>query len=76
MKTKVYYANIRKLIVMIVLAAAASAAYMLLDVNFGNERLFAYALHIRTPKLIVMVITGLVAEWIIKRRNRKGGDES
>ena len=57
MKTKVYYANIRKLIVMIVLAAAASAAYMLLDVNFGNERLFAYALHIRTPKLIVMVIT-------------------
>ena len=26
--------------------------------------------------LIVMVITGLVAEWIIRRRNRKGGDES
>lgn len=57
MKTKVYYANIRKLIVMVVLAVAASAAYMLVDVNFHNERLFAYALQIRTPKLIVMVIT-------------------
>lgn len=57
MKTKVYYANIRKLIVMIILAVIASAAYMLVDVKFDNERLFAYALQIRTPKLIVMVIT-------------------
>lgn len=57
MKTKAYYINIRKLIIMIVLAALASAAYMLVDVNFSNERLFAYALQIRTPKLVVMVIT-------------------
>lgn len=57
MKTEAYYINIRKLLVMAVLAVLASAAYMLVDVNFGNEKLFAYALQIRTPKLIVMVIT-------------------
>lgn len=57
MKTKIYYANIRKLIVMCLLAAAVSAAYMLVDVKFSNEKLFAYALQIRMPKLIVMVIT-------------------
>ena len=57
MKTKAYYVNIRKLLVMAVLAVLAAAAYMLVDVNFGNEKLFAYALQIRTPKLIVMVIT-------------------
>ncbi len=31
--------------------------YMLVDVNFDNEKLLAYSMHIRTPKLIVMVIT-------------------
>ena len=30
---------------------------MLVDVNFNNERLFAYAMEIRAPKLAVMVIT-------------------
>lgn len=57
MKTKTYYRNIRKLLIMVVLAVLASTAYMLVNVNFDNERLFAYALQIRTPKLIVMVIT-------------------
>ena len=57
MKTKAYYINIRKLLIMTVLAVLASAAYMLVDVNFSNSKLFAYALQIRTPKLIVMVIT-------------------
>ena len=42
---------------MSVLVAAAAAAYMLTDVNFGNEKLFHYAMKIRTPKLIVMLIT-------------------
>lgn len=42
---------------MFVLALLAAAAYMLVDVNFENERLFHYALKIRTPKLIVMLIT-------------------
>lgn len=60
MKTRAYYANIRKLAVMAVLAAMAAAAYMLTDVNFENQRLFAYAMKIRTPKLIVMIITAFV----------------
>ena len=57
MKTKIYYANIRKLTDMSVLAVIAMGAYMLVDVNFNNERLFAYAMEIRAPKLAVMVIT-------------------
>ena len=57
MNTAAYRSNIRKLIFMSVLVAAAAAAYMLADVNFGNEKLFHYAMKIRTPKLIVMLIT-------------------
>lgn len=57
MRTKEYYRNIQKLVMMALLAAAAAAAYMLVEVNFDNERLFFYALKLRTPKLIVMIIT-------------------
>lgn len=57
MKTKRYYANIRKLTGLGLLAAAASVAYLLINVNFENERLFSYAMQIRTPKLIVIIIT-------------------
>ena len=57
MNTAAYRSNIRKLIIMSVLVAAAAAAYMLTDVNLGNEKLFHYAMKIRTPKLIVMLIT-------------------
>ena len=31
--------------------------YMLVEVNFGNSKLFAYSMRIRVPKLIVMLIT-------------------
>lgn len=57
MRTKAYYRNIQKLVIMALLAVAAAAAYMLVEVNFDNERLFFYALKLRTPKLIVMIIT-------------------
>lgn len=58
MRTKAYYRNIQKLVMMALLAAvAAAAAYMLVEVKFDNERLFFYALKLRTPKLIVMIIT-------------------
>ena len=57
MRTKAYYRNIQKLVMMALLAAVATAAYMLVEVNFDNERLFFYALKLRTPKLIVMIIT-------------------
>ena len=57
MKTKAYYRNIQTLVIMALLAVAAAAAYMLVEVKFDNERLFFYALKLRTPKLIVMIIT-------------------
>ena len=57
MNQEAYRKNIRKLEVMAALALAAAAAYMLVGVNFGNEKLFLYAMKIRTPKLIVMLIT-------------------
>lgn len=49
--------NQKKLIVMMVLVILACALYMLVNVKFGNEKLFWYAMKIRTPKLIVMLIT-------------------
>lgn len=52
-----YRANMRKLIMMVVLALIAVALYMSVDVNFGSEKLFLYAMKIRTPKLIAMLIT-------------------
>ena len=57
MRTKAYYRNIQKLVMMALLAVVAAAAYMLVEVNFNNERLFFYVLKLRTPKLIVMIIT-------------------
>ena len=57
MRTKAYYRNIQKLVMMALLAVAAASAYMLVEVNFDNDRLFFYALKLRTPKLIVMIIT-------------------
>ena len=57
MNTAAYRKNIRRLLIMVVLAALAAAAYMLVEVNFENQKLFAYAMKIRTPKLTAMLIT-------------------
>lgn len=57
MNTAAYRKNIRKLMFMLLLVALAGAAYMLVGVNFENQKLFAYAMKIRTPKLITMLIT-------------------
>ena len=46
-------ANLIKLAVMGVLVLAACAAYLLVDVN---PKYFAYAMSLRIPKLIVMLI--------------------
>ena len=56
MLTAAYRANVRKLAILSVLVLAAAAAYMLVDVNFANERLFAYSMKIRVPKLVAMLI--------------------
>lgn len=57
MNTLAYRSNLRKLGILAVLALVAAAAYMLVDVNFANERLFQYSMRIRSPKLIAMLIT-------------------
>ena len=57
MNQAVFRSNLTKIIILSVLALAAATAYMLTDVNFANEKLFLYAMKIRTPKLIVMIVT-------------------
>lgn len=54
MNRKVLFRNI---CIMAVLAILAICAYMFIGVKFHNERLFRYAMKIRSPKLIAMVIT-------------------
>ena len=49
--------NHKKLLILALLVLLAAAAYMLVEVNFENEKLFRYAMRLRTPKLIVMLIT-------------------
>ena len=51
------FSNKLKLIVMAVIVLICAAAYMFVSVKFGNPKLFRYAMKIRTPKLVVMLIT-------------------
>ena len=57
MLTKAQRSTRRKLCIMAALVLLAAAAYMTVDVNFGNAKLLAYSMRIRAPKLIVMLIT-------------------
>lgn len=57
MQTKAYRSNIKKLCILAGLVLLASAAYMLVEVNFTNPKFFNYAMKLRAPKLIVMLIT-------------------
>lgn len=54
--TKARLANRRRLIILALLVLAAAAGYMLVGVNFENEKLMRYAWSLRFPKLIVMLI--------------------
>ena len=49
--------NRRKLALMVFLVVVAATAYLFTDVSFANERLFRYAMKIRIPKLIAMLVT-------------------
>ncbi len=50
-------ANRTKLLIMLALVVLCAAGYMLIEVNFANPKLFQYAMRLRTPKLVVMLIT-------------------
>ena len=56
MNTAAIRANRRRLLILTVIVLFCAAAYMLVEVDFSNPRLFAYAMKIRAPKLIVMLI--------------------
>ena len=49
--------NRRKLALLVFHVVVAAAAYLFTDVSFANERLFRYAMKIRIPKLIAMLVT-------------------
>ncbi len=57
MRHAAYRSNVKKLTIMAFLVVAAALLYLFVDVNFANEKLFAYSMKIRTPKLIAMLIT-------------------
>lgn len=49
--------NYLYLLVLALLVLLACAGYMTAGVNFANPKLFAYAMRIRAPKLVAMLIT-------------------
>lgn len=51
--------NTNKFIVLTFMAIIAVITYMLIDLNFENSRLLSFAMKIRFPKLIVMIIVSI-----------------
>lgn len=54
--------NIIKLLILIVLALGAIAAYMLIGIDFDKPRLVEFAMKLRTPKLIAMLVAAFAIE--------------
>lgn len=57
MNRTAYRSNVKKITVLALLVLLAAVAYMLVEVHFDSTKLFQYAMKIRFPKLIVMLIT-------------------
>lgn len=57
MNSAVARANQRKLVILAVLVLLCAVGYMFYAVNFHNAKLFQYSMKLRTPKLLVMLIT-------------------
>lgn len=49
--------HVQKLVLLGVLVLLCAAAYMLVDVNLHNQKFFHYAMRLRTPKLLAMLLT-------------------
>ena len=49
--------NHLRLLILLLLVLLACAGYMTVGVHFENQKLFAYAMRLRPPKLIAMLIT-------------------
>ena len=48
--------NVMKLIALAAFVVAVIAAYMLIDVNFANPKFVKFAMKLRTPKLVAMLV--------------------
>lgn len=59
MRPASYGANDRKLVFLSALVLLAAVGYLLLEVNFANPKLFQYAMRLRIPKLLAMLITAV-----------------
>ena len=57
MHTAAYRTNIKKLVVLALLIAAAGVLYLTVGVAFSNTKLFHYAMKLRVPELTAMLIT-------------------
>ena len=49
--------NRQKLLILTLLALACAAGYLLVEVNFANPRLLSYAMRLRAPRLLAMLLT-------------------
>ena len=49
--------NHRKLLLLTLLALACAAGYLLVEVNFADPRLLSYAMRLRAPRLLAMLLT-------------------
>ena len=66
--------NHLRLLILLLLVLLACAGYMTVGVHFENQKLFAYAMRIRTPKLIAMLITAFAigsASILMKKISRR-----
>ena len=49
--------NRKKILCLLILALLAAVGYMTIGVKFANSKLASYAMRIRTPKLLAMLVT-------------------
>lgn len=66
--------NHLRLLILLLLVLLACVGYMTVGVHFENQKLFAYAMRNRTPKLIAMLITAFAigsASILMKKISRR-----
>ena len=61
MNKRAYRKNIIKLIVIALIAIIIVAAFLFIGVKFHNHKLLRYAMKLRIPKVIAMIITAFAA---------------
>ena len=57
MNSKAYKANVLKLTMLVVMMIVVTLAFLFVGVKFHNEKLLRYAMKLRIPKVLAMIIT-------------------